>query len=143
MQMNCKENKVSLDFVMEKITEEIKKLGIKITTPRKKILQVLKKSQSPLSLGEIHEKLNSVDFASIFRNIKLFCSLNVVREINMGDKKIRYELINAEHCHHIICSECGRIEKLNVCFLGKIQNLTDYKITAHHMEFVGVCPKCK
>ena len=73
----------------------------------------------------------------------MFCSLNLVREINMGDKKIRYELLEQEHSHHIICSKCGKIQKLNICFLERIEGLTDYKITEHHMEFVGICPKCR
>jgi Fur family transcriptional regulator, ferric uptake regulator len=128
---------------MEKLISEIKKRGIKITRPRREILCALEESSSPLSLNEIHDQIKEVDFASVFRNVKMFCSLNLVREINMGDKKIRYELLEKEHSHHIICSKCGKIQKLNICFLERIEGLTDYKITEHHMEFVGICPDCR
>lgn len=128
---------------MENLLEKIKEHGIKLTVPRKKILLTLQQSNSPKSLAEIHEQNKEVDFASVFRNVKMFCSLGLVREINMGDKKVRYELRGNEHCHHIICSKCGRIEKIRICYLDRIENLTDFEITEHHMEFVGLCPDCK
>ena len=128
---------------MQNLIEYLKSHGVKITAPRRKILTNLLDEKSPLTLNEIFERTDKVDFASIYRNIKLFCELNLVREINMGDKKTRYELNIANHSHHIICSKCGEIEKLDVCFLSKIKKITKYKITEHHMEFVGICPECK
>lgn len=128
---------------MQNLLEYLKKDGIKITMPRRKILTALLSEKGPLSLTEIFDRTEKVDFASVYRNIKLFCDINLVREISMGDKKIRYELNLQEHYHHIICSKCGGIERLNVCFLSKIEKMTEYKITEHHMEFVGICPECK
>ena len=128
---------------MEKLRLKIKKSGIKITPGREKILSCLKENSAPLSMNEIHEKIEKVDFASVYRNIKRFCDIGIVREINMGDKKTRYELINNEHFHHIICTECGKIEKIDICFLSKIKEMTDFEITNHHMEFTGKCPDCK
>ena len=128
---------------MERVINYLKEKGIKITKPREKVLNILTKSSKPLSLNEIHQKIEDVDFASVFRNIKLFNEIGLVAGIRMGDRKTRYELITAKHYHHIICSNCGKIERLDVCFLSKIEKLTEFKIENHHMEFIGLCPKCK
>ena len=128
---------------MEREIKYLKEKGIKLTKPREKILGILRKSSKPLSLKEIHTKISDVDFASVFRNMKLFNEIGLVAAISMGDGKTRYELITAKHYHHIICSNCGKIERLDVCFLNKIEKLTDFKIENHHMEFIGICPDCR
>lgn len=127
---------------MENLIKEIRENGLKVTNQRKELLSFLTSLDSPLSLNEIHNCLRNSDFASIYRNIKLFVSLDLVREINMGDKKVRYELRKTKHTHHIICKSCGKIEKINACYLNNIKQLTEYHITDHHMEFIGLCPNC-
>ena len=112
---------------MENLMSLVKESGAKLTNPRK----------------EIHDECNNVDFASVYRSIKLFYELGIVNEINFADNKIRYELTNKKHHHHIICSECGEIKELPICILSEIESLTDYIITKHNLEFMGLCPKCK
>ena len=48
-----------------------------------------------------------------------------------------------DHHHHIICSGCGKIERLDLCIADKAKTLTRYKITSHTMEFKGICPDCQ
>lgn len=128
---------------MEKLLSLVKESGAKLTTPRKLVLEKLSNSKKPLTLNEIYENCESIDFASVYRSIKLFNELGFVEEINFADKKVRYELISNLHHHHVICSECGEIKDLPVCLLSEIEKLTNYKITKHNFEFMGLCPKCK
>ena len=128
---------------MENLISLVKESGAKLTNPRKQILGMLSESNKPLTLKEIHEECNNIDFASVYRSIKLFYELGLVNEINFADNKIRYELSTHKHHHHIICSECGEIKELPICILSEIETLTDYTITKHNLEFLGLCPKCK
>jgi len=128
---------------MENLLSLVKESGAKITNPRKLILEKLSETNKPLTLKEIHEECISIDFASVYRSIKLFYELGIVNEINFADNKIRYELTNKKHHHHIICSECGEIKELPICILSEIEKLTDFTITKHNFEFMGLCPKCK
>jgi len=128
---------------MEKVVEQIKEHGLKLTRPRRKIIEVLLKFKKPATLNEIHNHIRDVDFASVFRNIRLLQSLNMVTEINMGEKQPRYEMMIDDHHHHIICVKCGKIERLDVCFVEEVKLLTDYKITDHFIEFKGLCPDCQ
>jgi len=128
---------------MENLISLVKESGAKLTNPRKQILENLVKLNKPVTLKEIHVKCENIDFTSVYRSIKLFYELGIVNEINFADNKIRYELTNKKHHHHIICSECGEIKELPICILSEIETLTDYTITKHNLEFMGLCPKCK
>ncbi len=129
---------------MEKFLLKLKELGLKQTAPRRQILDVLFKSEIPLTINEIMNGCISVDFATVFRTVKLFLSHGLLQSTNFNDKQIRYSLIKADtHPHHILCKECGKIEQLEVCIIDKVRKLTDYKIVDHSMEFVGICPECK
>ena len=128
---------------MEKFLDAIKESGAKLTHPRKAVLENLYSAPKPLTLKEIHNKCNKVDFASVYRSIKLFHEIRIVEEITFADKKIRYELVSNLHHHHIICSECGEIKELPICIVSEIKKLTEYIITKHTFEFMGLCPKCQ
>lgn len=122
---------------------EIRAAGAKLTRPRKRVLTTLYKMRRPLTITEIHNICPDIDFASVYRTIKLFAYLDIVLGISMGDKQLRYELNRGEHHHHILCSECGGIQQLDICFLKSVQKITDYQITNHSIEFIGVCPACR
>lgn len=128
---------------MQNLFLSLKKSGYKLTAPRKMLLKVFKKINKPMTLNEIHSECSSIDFASVYRSVKLFNEIGLVEEVNFADKKIRYELSNNSHHHHLLCTKCGEIKELPVCILSEIEKLTNYTITKHTFEFIGICPNCK
>lgn len=128
---------------MENFVNTLKKSGAKLTIPRKTVLKKLYQTNKPLTLKELHNRCTQIDFASVYRSIKLFSELGLVEEITFADKKIRYELVTKLHHHHIICSDCGEIKEIPICLVSKIKKLTNYQITKHSFEFMGLCPKCQ
>ena len=128
---------------MENYVKVIRDSGSKLTVPRKIVLTKLEHANKPLTLKELHKSCGNIDFSSVYRSILLFKDLGLVDEINFADKKIRYELVSKLHHHHIICSSCGEIKELPICIISEIKKLTEYKITKHTFEFMGLCPKCQ
>src|SRR4030042_2214566 len=143
MQAICKKKNIYICYIMQKFLEILKEKGSKVTRPRKKVLSVLLNANYPFTLSEIYRNCTDIDFASVYRTVQLFISMKIVRQINMCDKKIRYELIIDKPHHHIQCDGCGKIEKLDICILDEVRKLTDYNITEHMMDFSGLCPDCK
>lgn len=53
---------------------------------------------------------------------------------------------NLTNHYHLHCIRCGRLEdapvepiaSIEACLEGK----SDYEILGHHLEFVGLCPRC-
>ena len=128
---------------MENLVNVLRESGAKLTFPRKLIIENLQTKSKPLTLKEIHNLCKKVDFTSVYRSIKLFEELGIVEEIVFADKKVRYKIVSNIHHHHIICSECGEIKELPICLLSEIKKLTNYKITKHTLEFLGICPACQ
>lgn len=54
---------------------------------------------------------------------------------------------HAHGCHHLlICQQCGRIDEIHCPDVERIASQVEhdsgFKLQRHHLEFVGICPKC-
>ncbi|PKL87583.1 MAG: hypothetical protein CVV23_14625 [Ignavibacteriae bacterium HGW-Ignavibacteriae-2] len=129
---------------MEKYLNTLRAEGYKITGNRKEVLQILLDNRKPLTLKDIHRLCANIDFATIYRMINVFVDLGIVYEVKLLEKQIHYELMDADdHHHHIICKNCGKIARIDLCVVNTAKKLTDFQITNHTLEFKGLCPQCK
>lgn len=127
---------------MEKFIKILANKGFRLTLQRKTVLGVLSSNNKPMSLKQIHKQAREIDFASVYRIVKLFKDVGIVEEVNLGDKIVRYEILSSGHHHHIICEKCNKIQRIDICLIDKISKLTDYKVISHIIEFRGICPEC-
>lgn len=128
--------------MVENLKVKVRDNGFKLTRPRELVLGVLNSSDMPLTLNEIHLKIKHIDFASVYRNIKLFKSLELVSEVLYGDKTPRYELKEKVHRHHVVCARCGKVKKVNICLIDTVEKNTGFKIIDHSVVMKGICPDC-
>ena len=124
----------------------LRKKGHRITSQREKILKKIK--PQPQTVEEIHESLErQVDITSVYRTLDLFVDNRLVREIDFGDGKKRYELSEDDnHHHHLICENCGNIEDFKMeeeKILENAKTQTDFLIKKHRLEFFGICKNCQ
>lgn len=135
----------------------LKDKGLKVTTQRMLILEVL--SQSPdqhLTAEEIHELVKEdypeIGLATVYRTIQLLLELNLIDKINLDDGYVRYEIgqmgeeKKKHHHHHLICLECGDVSSFEDDLLDKlekrIQETTSFKVTDHEVKLYGYCKSC-
>ena len=128
---------------MEFYLNILKHNGYKLTANRKFIHEVMLKNKRPLTLSEIQELCNKIDFATIYRIVNLYCKLQIVNQVNLFDKQQYYEIMKDDHHHHVVCQSCGKIDRVDLCVSDQVSKLTNYSITNHTMEFKGLCPECK
>jgi Fur family ferric uptake transcriptional regulator len=104
--------------------------GLRLTGPRRAVLDVLAESREPLTVAEIHQRLggNRAHVVSVYRTVHL-----------LG------------HHHHLICQGCGRIEDLDGCWLADavLTRLTRYvrrtrrfEVSEHEVRLFGLCQRC-
>lgn len=128
---------------------DLKRTGIKITTPRKEILSIL--SSNPLTAPEVHDLLKekgiSIDLVTIYRTLELFTTLELIRKTQFEDKIARYELHpGKDHHHHLVCIKCGVVEDVIINedkFVKEIEKQSDFKVERHALEFFGFCKRCQ
>ena len=111
---------------------------------KNQILNLLKKSTTPISVPEIISKI-SANKTTIYRELDQFLSDGLINEIEFGDGKKRYE-ITRDHHHHLVCKNCNKIEDIEIdekILLTKIKKQSNFFIENHSMEFFGKCINCQ
>lgn len=131
--------------------EILKQKGYKLTSQRKEILNVLN-GAVPLSAQEIHNFLQKknidADLATIYRSLEMLVETGIICQLEFGEGKKRYELIDVEnHHHHLICNNCGDIKDISLNkeeqLFKQVALLSSFKIQSHNLEIFGLCSKCQ
>jgi len=133
-----------LDIVLQRLKEN----GGRMTKKREQVLGAMLTFDRPAAADEIRERagLPISDLVTVYRNIEAFESLGVLQRILLENGTQLFELTAPdEHYHHLICRECHKTERLDVCVSHEvIENAKAHGFSqiAHLMEVYGVCKEC-
>jgi Fur family ferric uptake transcriptional regulator len=92
--------------------------GLRATPSRVAVLDLLRASDSPMSHGDVADRLSSHawDRATIYRNLADLAEAGLVRRTDIGDHVWRFEAVSTQHAAashpHFVCTECGTVECL-------------------------------
>jgi Fur family transcriptional regulator, ferric uptake regulator len=125
-------------------------VGIKKTPARNAITQFLSESKAPVDveqiLGYLHSQNMNTNKVTVYRNIDSMFENGLVNRLEFGEGKYRYEIAKSHH-HHLICSNCGRIEDVDGEYLSdleeKIKENKGFLVKSHSLEFFGICKNCQ
>lgn len=139
--------KTSSQIIERRLAEQ----GFSKTGPRRLVLEVFLNDDRPLTPTAVHKRLSdrTINLASVYRAIELFCRLGVLTEVDHVPEGRRYELSDdyREHHHHLICQECGKSEDFEDCEMEEIEKLIrrrfQFKVTRHELRFLGLCHRCQ
>jgi Fur family ferric uptake transcriptional regulator len=139
------------DRKLSVLIERLREKQFKITSPRLAVLKLLSIQKKPLTIKEVYKnvKADGCDLATIYRLFKLLEELNLIQRVDFGDGSARFEVIlqDSDHHHHIVCTRCAAIVKIDECmiknFHAEIENQSGFKSITHKLEFFGICPKCQ
>jgi Fur family ferric uptake transcriptional regulator len=124
---------------------------LRLSHPRFLIFKELSNAEAPLGPQELYRcllrKQRRIGLTSIYRSLYLFESLGIVFKITSGST-VKYMLCELkDHHHHIICKRCGHVVEMNFCDISKwskkVMESTGYQVTAHELNFYGLCKTCK
>jgi Fur family transcriptional regulator, ferric uptake regulator len=134
------------------LIEQLRKQGSRITKARGLLLDILQKNHLPLTETELRMRLAklgaSVNKTTVYRELFYLIEKNVIKSIDFGDGKKRYEINSGDHHHHLVCVSCNKVDDIQVendvsNIEKKIIKLKQFKITNHSLEFFGVCNNCR
>ena len=134
-------------------THDLRNAGLKVTTPRIKILQILEKqvNERHLTAEKVYKILLSEDeeigLATVYRVLTQFEAAGlVVRHQFEGGNSI-FELSTGDHHDHILCMKCGRVDEFSDEIIEtrqkEVAQELGYELTDHGLYLYGFCPKCK
>jgi len=141
--------------VISDVEEKLRAKESKLTTRRELILEVLLENDGKhLSAEEVYNlvklKAPDVGLATVYRALELFQEFDLIKAIDFGDGRKRYEF-GAEkgkdhHHHHLICIKCGAIIEVNEDLLEELESRVSKKhnftVTDHQLKIFGVCEQC-
>lgn len=141
----------------EKFKELLKSNGLKVTTQRIAILEVLQdRPGKHLTAEEIYECVKvqypEIGLATVYRTIQLLSELNLIDKLNLDDGYVRYEIgkmgnfNEGHHHHHLICLDCGKVlsfeDDLLETLEDRIKKSMNFEVVDHEVKLFGHCKEC-
>lgn len=144
-----------MNTTMEKLKERIKDKKYKLTNQRQTILQAfIDADENHLSAEDIYQLVKKVapeiGLATIYRTLDLFTELDLVKRLDFGDGRNRYELNDEEFAHfhhHLICVKCGHVAEFEDDMLETLESIIakklNFKTIDHQLKVYGYCGNCQ
>ena len=133
-------------------SSDLRKVGLKVTLPRMKILDILEGSSARHHSAEDVYKIllgtgEDIGLATVYRVLTQFESAGLVTRHHFEGGHSVFELNQGDHHDHILCVKCGRVDE----FVDEIieQHQKDiatrlgYELTDHCLYMYGICSSCK
>jgi Fe2+ or Zn2+ uptake regulation protein len=121
--------------------------GLKNTGPRLAVIKTLSEIKHPETAQEIHKRLRKLDLVTLYRTLASFEKSQIVKRVDLHKDAVYYEP-NTNHHHHIICTDCGKLEDFELCDMNQltkkiIAKASNFKnVSEHSLELFGICNTC-
>ena len=126
--------------------DALKEAGLKVTSPRVKILSLLQRPENQhISAEDLYKKLleqgDEVGVATVYRVLNQFDDAGIVTRHHFEGGKSVFELANQLHHDHLVCLTCGEVIEFNDDLIERQQKLIaekyGIKLTNHSLYLYG------
>ena len=119
-------------------TGNLRKAGLKVTVPRKRILELLEEAGNKhVTADDIYRVLmqagEDVGLATVYRVLNQFEAAGLVVKHNFEGGQAYYELDSGDHHDHMVCVETGNVIEFSN---NEIERLQAEIATNHGYEIV-------
>lgn len=131
------------------------KNGIKYSLQKELILLELIRADYHLTADQIYQRLKNkkIGIATVYRNLKLFTDLNIVKEVHIDDVNyFELKLFGGKPLHiHFKCSNCHSMLDIDdidiiIDFIKinqKVEQKKDFLVYDADITLLGLCNRCK
>ena len=133
------------------MNKELREVGLKVTAPRIKILEIMTNAITHhMSAEEIYKALidagEDVGLATVYRVMAQFESAGLVRRHNFEGDSAVFEIDQGKHHDHLVCVKCGLVDEFVDEEIERRQELiakkAGFDMTDHNLTIYGICGKC-
>ena len=139
------------DSVLRKPTAEelLRANGLRPTSTRRRILDVLLRAKKPLSHQAVMDRLGQqpIDRVTVYRTLHRLVETGLVHEAFVNDRTGLYETADrcyVDHCHaHFTCRRCGQTVCLTEAKVPLVTGLRRGFVAQRQKVLIeGLCPRC-
>lgn len=134
--------------------KDLRNVGLKVTLPRLKILEILEgEGVRHKSAEDIYKALlgsnEDIGLATVYRVLTQFEAAGLVTRHHFENGMAVFELNRGAHHDHIVCVDCGRVEEFVDAAIEERQKAIaaerGFEIRDHSMILYGHCrqPDCR
>jgi Fur family transcriptional regulator, ferric uptake regulator len=127
--------------------------GQRYTSQRRRLVEILVRAGSPLSIPDILKGRRGLAQSSVYRNLSWLEQAGVVRRIATEEDHGRWELTEdlTGHHHHFMCSNCGRVQDVDLPSalessmdraLDRLAREAGFATVSHRLDLIGLCSDC-
>lgn len=129
-----------------KIEKQLKLYKKSITPERVKLFEFMQGIHL-FSAVDTEKAFPELSRASIFRTLKLYVEIGVLRRIQLWDKAETYEVNDVTHHHeHMKCTNCGKVTSFESNFLCKlllqVSKNKEFQMQEHSINILWICKEC-
>jgi len=146
-----KKYEINFEQFLKNFKNSVAKSGYKNSIQKDYILKILYFADEHLSSEQICSIAKTVykiemGIATVYRTVKFFEEMNIVKSLDVGDGVKRHELNISIHHDHMICTSCHEIIEFTDDIIEEQQLLVAKKhnfiLKDHIMTMYGICEKC-
>lgn len=129
--------------------KRLEQRGVKPTALRLLIFRTLEEAGRALSLGDLEERLDTVDKSTIFRTLTLLLTHRLVHALEDGRGSLKYEVCSGacactlDDMHaHFYCEGCHRTFCFKQIHIPRVQLPDGFAVQSINYMVKGLCPEC-
>ena len=124
----------------------------RITNGRRAIIEIFSTIGQPLApvsvLALLRKKRSKMNKTTVYREIDFLHRQGILRALQFHERSKRYELASDRHTHHLICTDCQRIEDAVLdhdldAVEKRLKTQKQFHVQHHSLEFYGLCKACQ
>ena len=133
------------------MTAVLRRRGLRASSSRRLIVQILLDAAGPLTAREIASGPNGasigLDLASVYRNLETLEEHGLVHQIHTGQGPGRYVLAGAGRREYLACRRCGAVMVVDPDELDElrasVRERFGYEVAFSDVPMVGLCQDCR
>ncbi|MFH1876866.1 MAG: Fur family transcriptional regulator [Candidatus Omnitrophota bacterium] len=133
---------------MREYIEMLKAKGVKVTSQRVAVLELLSRKDRHYSAEQIfralQKKFPSISLGTIYATLEALRTKGLINEIQIVPDKASFEARRDQH-HHFYCKQCREVFDVDIPFCKSLEErqVDGNLIEECHGYFYGICKQCR
>ncbi len=136
---------------LENTRRALNVLGLRITSQRALILEIIRQGQGHLDADEVYRRARQkhprLSLSTVYRTLQTLKRLGLVEELHFDEAHHHYEIKPPAEHHHLVCLGCGRVVEFQYPLARLVKrDVTEakyFEITGSEIRMTGYCPTCR
>ena len=135
----------------KKSRELLNKAGLRKTSQRESILEIIRRGQGHLDADEVYQRVRKkqprLSLSTVYRTLQTLKELGLIEEVHLDETHHHYEIKAVHEHHHLICLGCGKVVEFECPMTTRmkenVSNEKGFEVVNTEVRMTGYCPDCR